>query len=310
MAIAYFHKKKDDKQAKGLSPTVSVLAGALTENGTWLAAIGHKGSYAKDRVRYLGFLGYVAPKMSVYFGPKAMLEGKFDFEMSGFVTMQELLYRIDKDIPFFAGLNYNFFTNNIAFETGIDYPEFGTFERATNLGGVNAAFLWDSRNNSFTPTKGIMSGLELGRFATYFGGDTDFWNINSRTYAYVPFVENKLFSGYRLNVESKSGDVPFYALPYISLRGIPVLRYQGANAYTIETEWRWNFYKRWSVVGFMGMGEALEDFIDLGKDIKTAGGGGFRYFLAKDYGLHVGIDVARGPEIWAWNLTVGSNWFR
>ena len=159
LAIAYFHKKKDDKEAKGLSPTVSMLAGALTENGTWLAAIGHQGSYAKDRIRYLGFLGYVAPKLAVYFGPNDLLEGKFDFEMNGFATMHEVLYRVNKKVPFFAGLNYSFFTNTVKFDTGIDIPEFSTFERDTNLGGVNASFLYDTRDNSFTPTKGIMSGL-------------------------------------------------------------------------------------------------------------------------------------------------------
>lgn len=309
LAIAYFHKKKDDKEAKGLSPTVSLLAGALTENGTWLAAIGHQGYYVKDRIKYIGFLGYLAPKLSVYFGPNDLLEGKFDFEMNGFATMQEVLYKINAEVPFYAGLNYSFFTNTVKFDTGIGIPGFETFEQNTNLGGMNASFLWDSRDNSFTPTKGIMSGLELGRFATYFGGDTDFWNISSRTYAYLP-VSSKLFSGYRLNVASKIGDIPFYALPFVSLRGIPMLRYQGENAYTVETEWRWNCYKRWSLIGFAGMGEAMKDYSQLGKDIKVAGGGGFRYLLAEDYGLHVGVDVARGPEIWAWNLTVGSNWFR
>jgi hypothetical protein len=44
--------------------------------------------------------------------------------------------------------------------------------------------------------------------------------------------------------------------------------------------------------------------------LKVAGGTGFRYFLAKQYGLHAGIDVSRGPEIWAWNITVGSYWGR
>ena len=119
-----------------------------------------------------------------------------------------------------------------------------------------------------------------------------------------------MFSGYRLQVASKWGDVPFYELPFISLRGIPALRYQNENVYTVETEWRWNFLKRWSVVGFVGAGEALKDYGDIFQDIKVSGGTGFRYFLAKQYGLHAGIDIARGPEIWAWNLTIGSNWAR
>ncbi|MDG1805943.1 MAG: hypothetical protein P8H68_12985, partial [Flavicella sp.] len=69
-------------------------------------------------------------------------------------------------------------------------------------------------------------------------------------------------------------------------------------------------YKRWSLVGFVGAGDAMENFSEFGQNIKAAGGGGFRYFLAKDYGLHAGIDIAKGPEQWAWKFTIGSNWGR
>ncbi|MCP4883646.1 MAG: hypothetical protein GY908_07630 [Flavobacteriales bacterium] len=43
---------------------------------------------------------------------------------------------------------------------------------------------------------------------------------------------------------------------------------------------------------------------------KFRSGTGFRYFLAKQCGLHARVDIARGPEIWAWNITIGSNWAR
>ena len=62
---------------------------------------------------------------------------------------------------------------------------------------------------------------------------------------------------------------------------------------------------------FFGVGFALPDFEDVLKNQgRPAGGLGFRYFLARDYGIHAGVDVARGPEQWAWYLTIGSNWFR
>jgi hypothetical protein len=35
-----------------------------------------------------------------------------------------------------------------------------------------------------------------------------------------------------------------------------------------------------------------------------------RYEIARKFGLHVGIDVARGPEDTAFYLQVGSAWFR
>lgn len=311
LVLAYFHNKKEgDKKAKGISPTFSFGGGAYTENGTWMAFGGHQGSYLNDRIRYLGVLGYVSPNLTFYRNNGDVFDGEYEFNLKGFLILQEFLYRIKREIPFFMGLNYTYFNNTIGFETGIDFPELEKFEYNTSVGGLNTAFLYDKRDNSFTPTKGIHSSLEAGRFATFFGGDTDFWNIESKTFVYAPIVQDKLFSGYRLHVASKWGDVPFYSLPYISLRGIPALRYQGNNVLTAETEWRWSFVKRWSMVGFVGAGEAMRYYSDFGKNIKVAGGGGIRYLLAKQYGMHAGIDVAKGPEQWTWNITIGSNWLR
>jgi len=66
------------------------------------------------------------------------------------------------------GLNYTYFNNNISFKTGLDIPGLDELEAETNVGGLNSVFLWDGRNNSFTPTKGVYSLLEAERFATYF----------------------------------------------------------------------------------------------------------------------------------------------
>ncbi len=311
VALAYFHKRKGEQgdRPKGLSPTVSFAAGAYTSNDTWFAGGGHQGSYKNDRFRYLGALAYLSANLTFYGGGFDLLNGEFNFNMKGFFTLQELLYRIKETTPFFAGLNYTYFNNNITFKTGLDIPELEELEVETSIGGINAAFLWDGRNNTLTPTKGIYSIMEIGAFNEALGGDSNFGNFDSRSYFYTP-VSDYLFSGYRLNVSSNWGDVPFFALPYISLRGIPAFRYQGANVYTLETEWRWNLYKRWSLVGFVGAGEALENYGDIFNDVKVSGGAGFRYFLAKQYGLHAGIDVSRGPEIWAWNITIGSYWGR
>lgn len=311
LILAYFHKDRgENNENKGLSPTISFGGGGYTSNDTWFTFLGYQGSYLEDRIRYLGALGYTSVNLTYYGRPIFINDGKYEFNMKGFLFFQEFLYRLNKETPFFAGLNYTFFKNTVTFNTGIQIPELEEISVQTNIGGLNSVLLWDNRNNSLTPTKGIYSILEAGRFATYFGGDDDYWNLDSRTYFYQPIIKDKLFSGYRLNLAAKKGDVPFFALPYISLRGIPAMRYQNEAVVTVETEWRWNFIKRWSLVGFVGAGEAIEDFSDLATDIKVAGGGGFRYFLAKQYGLHAGIDIAKGPEVWAWYLTVGSYWGR
>lgn len=309
--LAYFHKGEvfENDGPKGLSPTVSFGGGAYTSNGTWFVMGGHSGSYLKDRLRYVGVLGYVSANLTFY-GGGFLEDRKYQFNMKGLLTFHEFLFRIHKDYGFFTGLNYTYFNNTIGFKTGLDIPDLEKLELNTNMAGMNAVFLWDSRDNSMTPLKGIKTSLEIGAYAKALGGDNDYGNLDSRSYFYAPIVNDMLFSGYRLQLASKWGDVPFYELPFISLRGIPALRYQNNNVWTVETEWRWNFIKRWSLVGFVGAGEALDNYGDIFKDVKVSGGTGFRYFLAKEYGLHAGIDIARGPEIWAWNITIGSNWAR
>jgi hypothetical protein len=42
----------------------------------------------------------------------------------------------------------------------------------------------------------------------------------------------------------------------------------------------------------------------------TTGGGGFRYELARRYKLHMGVDVAFGPDGPAFYVQFGSAWFR
>jgi hypothetical protein len=39
-------------------------------------------------------------------------------------------------------------------------------------------------------------------------------------------------------------------------------------------------------------------------------GGGFRYLIARAFGIRTGIDIARGPEEWAWYIIFGHNWNR
>jgi hypothetical protein len=67
----------------------------------------------------------------------------------------------------------------------------------------------------------------------------------------------------------------------------------------------------WRLVGFGGGGVAWTDFdaIERSQDA-LAGGLGLRYELARKFGLHAGLDVARGPEDWAIYLVVRNAWLR
>ena len=111
-------------------------------------------------------------------------------------------------------------------------------------------------------------------------------------------------------------ETPFYMFPFIDLRGIPVMRYQGQNTLASELQIRWEFDPRWSVLAFGGIGKAYGDdpfntFINTSfSDAKNqySKGVGFRYLIAKKYGLRMGIDIASSQEDEAVYIQFGTAW--
>ena len=140
------------------------------------------------------------------------------------------------------------------------------------------------------------------------GGDFDYTKIKAQSLSWWG-LHPDIVLGVRLDGRFANGDIPFYSLPFIELRGIPALRYQGENVLVAEIEPRWDVTYRWSLTGFLGSGwaaDSVNDFNDA--DAKVAGGLGFRYLIARRLGMRVGLDIARGPEDTVVYLTVGSGW--
>jgi outer membrane translocation and assembly module TamA len=115
--------------------------------------------------------------------------------------------------------------------------------------------------------------------------------------------------GGRFDARTARGDVPFYQLPYLDLRGIPAARYQGENTLVAELELRYNVNPRWALIGFTGAGRAWgqqTSFDDAGTIVNK--GFGFRYLIARTLGLYTGVDFAWGPDQFAFYIQVGSAW--
>ena len=80
---------------------------------------------------------------------------------------------------------------------------------------------------------------------------------------------------------------------------------------SVEVEARWQFFGRWSIVGFGGAGttRTYQRAFTATQNVRS-GGVGFRYELARKFGLHPGIDVAHSPGTTAVYFVVGNAWFR
>ena len=87
------------------------------------------------------------------------------------------------------------------------------------------------------------------------------------------------------------------------------MRYQGDYMAQAEAELRWQFWERVSLVGFGGAGATRNEKGRRAQNV-AAGGFGFRYEIARKYGLHMGLDLAYGPDGPAWYIQFGSAWMR
>jgi hemolysin activation/secretion protein len=97
----------------------------------------------------------------------------------------------------------------------------------------------------------------------------------------------------------------------VTLRGVQAMKYQGEQAAEAEAELRWQFHPRLSLTAFGGAGVARSERAGKTRESAVAAGGaGFRYLVARTYGLQMGLDVAWGPDEPVLYVVFGSPWLR
>lgn len=312
-AVAYFHPRKEvdsDVHTHTGPPSISVGFAAATDNDSYLYGGAHSGVWKGDHVRYLGAIAGASVNLRFYPGDRS--GGSDDegirFNIDGTFLFQQVQFRM-RESNWWLGVNYLYVNAENSFNTGdeeldgLPEPQFDF-----NQAGLGAFLEYDGRDTTFTPTKGLRALLEYRNYGDSWGSDFDYDHILGSVFHFTPFGDYSSL-GLRLDGETVSGDVPFFGYPYINLRGIPALRYQGESTLTGEVEFLWGLTPRWTLAFFGGVGKTTDIGL-FGSDGETvtAGGLGVRYRLARKLGLQAGVDVARGPEETAIYLTIGSAW--
>jgi hypothetical protein len=180
---------------------------------------------------------------------------------------------------------------------------------ANRSSGLGLSFEHDSRNNFFTPSRGYLAALDTMFYTPSIGSDNTFQTYRAHVFSYTQ-INKSLVLGGRLDARAARGDVPFYQLPYIDMRGIPAVRYQDQNAGVAEVEARYNLSDRWGIIGFVGDGRAWGGTTSFGDATnRVSKGVGVRYQIARILGMWVGMDYAWGPEgERAFYVQVGNAW--
>ena len=292
-------------------PSITGLFGFGTENGSWGAGLAHMHVFKEDRMRYLGLLFYNNMNLDFYGsgGGLPLPIDSFSYTLEGGMLLQQMTFRLGES-DFFLGGNYRYMNFDATLDLPITPPpEFPSLNQTITSAGIGLIAEYDSRNSIFTPDSGINAQVVDTIYNEAVGSDRDYNILNANLRGWVP-VRPDWVLGLRADGAFSGGDIPFYMLPRVDLRGISLSRYQGQHTLTTEAELRWDFTPRWSILGFAGMGwTAANDLNDFAiDDGHVAGGTGFRYLISRIFGIRTGIDFAWSEEDFAFYLTTGTAW--
>ena len=309
LAGIFFHQPKDDQMRPGdenmILPNMSAVAVGITGNDSWFVGGGHFRNWGKDHYRYNIAGGYADINLDWYGnGDFPLPEDGIRFNAKGAMLDQAFLFRAGESRWFFGG-EWRYLNSDVTFKTSlpIDLP---TIENTVS--GVSATALYENLDYRLSPRKGFKTELKATVNSDAIGSDFNYEQFSWLVRQYFELGEKYTLS-WRLDGATTSGDVPFYLEPFVSIEGIPAMRYQGATATTLELRAGYDLNPRWTVLGFAGGGRAADSISDLSSaETHAAYGVGFRYLMAKVLGMRVGLDVARGPEGTYVYLVMGSAW--
>lgn len=292
-------------------PNITAVGGFGTENGTWGAFAGDMRYWLNDRLQTLAGVMYASVNLDFYGvgDDPALASNPLRYNLEPVGGMLQSKYLLG-DSRVSVGLGYAFASTEVSFDAPPATPGLPSFRTTSNVGGLTPSLTYDTRDTIFTPSRGTYVEAQAGLFSEALGSDDEFQRAQVIAMHFMP-LSKRLFLGVRGQVSASFDDTPFYLRPFINLRGAQAMRYQGENVAQIEGELRWQCWKRFSVVGFVGTGSAWNDFEEFeSSESIITGGTGFRYELARKYGIHAGMDVAFGPDNAAIYIQVGSAWMR
>ncbi|HHW4412286.1 BamA/TamA family outer membrane protein [Citrobacter freundii] len=307
----FLHGKGQQVDGQFIPPAMTALGGGATDNGTWFVAGGHRHTWTDDHIRYFIAAGYANIDLDIYSGDLAGFGNNraIETETKGYGGIQKLLFRVS-DSPVFLGASQFWAKMDISARNNpvIDRVWKHVLGDSSTSSGLGIVAEYDTTDNFFWPGHGVSLSGEYQFYGHYLGGDYRYDLLTLDGKFFLPLSRDwtlSLATNYQM-LSRHDQHLPPMTRPYIALRGISRYRYQGNDVSTVQTQLAWQMTSRWIVQGFVGAGSATDSAGDLYSSTEVGWGAGFRYLIAREYGLHTGIDVALSDNEEAVYFNVGA----
>ncbi|MGC3943663.1 MAG: BamA/TamA family outer membrane protein [Chryseolinea sp.] len=263
------------------------LGGGFSQNRSLFAA-GFTQLYLgqnKWRIAAAGGVGNI--NFQYFESPSDAGDGDYvDYSAVNTFALLKVLRRVTGNL--YAGLVSKIQYTNTSFETV--RPR----EEIVNANGIGLTMSYDSRNHVYNPRSGVFSTITLLNNSEWMGSDSAFYSVRF-FFNYYKRISNRSVLASRLTCFGGFGDVPFSGQQSIGgkdIRGYTDGKYRGDIEATVQSEYRWNFYKRWGMVAFFGLAITERPY----SGVLPGGGAGLRFKMLEARNVNIGIEGAFGKK--------------
>ncbi len=235
-----------------------------------------------------------------------------NMNLDGLFLYQNAKLRV-MDSNLFLGVSYTYFGSESSFEFDSLERDFGGESSVAALGLIAQ---YDSRDSVLSPNKGMLLNLKALFYDEVLQSDYTFQSYKASGIFYNP-LSSRINLDFKINAQTIDGEqnsIAPYMYPFISMRGIPMMKYQGESVLSAETQVSYQFNQRWRGLAFVGAGknfgeQILAPTLSFSEvEAVYAGGVGFRYLIAKKFGLRTGVDLAKSKYDEAVYIQFGTAW--
>jgi outer membrane protein assembly factor BamA len=310
LAAVFLQPRHGEGEAGWKRPNISAAGGLATENGTTGGGVFDMRYWRNGTLKSKAGLFSTSVNLDFYgFNSQSdeMKAIRYNLDVKGTHLALEKTTPIE-NLSVEMGYTYADITASLARDgSSVSSLPDGV---ALRISGLSASLIYDSRDNLFSPQNGVFSKTTVFASGEVLGADVDFQKLSQMLILYHTINEHWM-AGIKVDRQKVFGDYPFFAKPFISLRGVPAMMYQGESMLCAEIEVQHRLTERFRVLGFVGAGQTWDSIgpFDRNQSV-TSGGVGFRYRLARKFGMDVGVDVATSGEDSAIYLQFGSAWLR
>ncbi len=290
MGMAFF--KIDN--APDTKPSRVVVTGGYSTKKDWMAMAFSQLFLNNDKLRLTIAGGYMNSNFQTYETSPVGSEFVIPYNNHGWMALFTPSFEIYKHL--YLGPSVQLYHSTIDFDlSAISYPD---SLQSSNLNSAGVTLNYDSRKDVYNSSNGINAMLRYYNYGKWFGNDVNSNKLMIIGNYYYP-INTKMVLASRVFANIGLGNVPFVLQGYVGntdLRGYTKGEYRGDQIYSAQVEYRWNFYKKWGMVGFTGLALAVTSG-DASPALPDVGAG-LRYKVIPKYNINLGVDAAVGRDDW------------